>query len=419
MSMNPRIEIGEDGQSILWQRHLLTDVMESSRLDALTLEPLLNAAGTGSEMFKVEIGDSSVGWQWGRWSRVEIRAGDAGEAGPPQSYSPPHPTSLGWGELPVASAVELTFYGTDGLDAGCVKVAVPVTAAFGRGLVFTQPRGGNVEVRLPDARDSATCSVERLMLAPGEEFRPKGSPIVFRQGESQARVPVDLSFFGIIALIRTRRGQRKLLGYATYNGTKTSLPNLNRDEDARLFQRLRRWIEGGAHNARPQAHTATTNEEWLDNWPSNSRKRLRDLYEQAQRHLGVSGDGAYKVLREYPTGLARYLTLFHCGYKSSSSGAEKIIPPLDGGSFQAALKGVLPHLEGALSGLTAIEEKVWAIRHAENPNLAEAAAYAAGQGVSALQRALHLLEKRSQACAAWEARRTVNGSSHNSTSSSH
>jgi hypothetical protein len=404
--MTPLIEIGTSGQAILWQPHLLTDVMESRQLDDLTLEPILNPAGvSGAALFKVESKETSIKWAWGHWKRVEIRADQVNGLSAPLNYVQPQRPMIRWSELPASSAVELTFYGADEVAGGRVRIEVPDTATFGRDVEFRQLRRGTILVRLLNAKDSAGLSVERLKLGQSDEYKMRGSPIAFRQGESHLNVPVPGDFFGIIAVIRSRHQRRSLIGYAQYDGEKAILPNLSQPIDAEEFQKVRRWIEGDARSNQRRLHQDMAAEEWLDNWPLNSRKRLRHLSDQARRRFNLTVDDEHKELRAYPTGLLRYLALAHCGYASSSR--ERIIRLLNEGSFQAALDAVLPNLGGALAHLKSLEEKVWSVRHADNPNLVDAVTWAGNQGVAALERALHLLDKRSEARAAWEARQVA------------
>ncbi len=401
--MNPLIEIGINSQTILWQPHLLTDVMKARQLDELALEPRLNPAGTpGPALFKVESKESAIKWAWGQWKRVEIRAEQGNGLSAPQSYAPPQRPTVKWNQLLASRAVELTFYGADGVAAGCVRIEVPDTTAFGRDVEFGQPRGGAIVVRLLNTNDSTGLSVERLRLWERGEFRLKGTPIFFLPGELHARVPVPSDFFGIIAVIRNRHQRRSLIGYTHYDGAKTVQPNLIQPIDAEEFKTIRRWIEGDTRSNQQRLQQDMTADEWFNLWPLNSRKRLRHLSGQARRRFNLTVDAADKMLRAYPTGLLRYLALVHCGYESSRP--ENVIRQLNDGSFQSALSATLPHLGGALARLTSPEEKIWSVRHAHNPNLIETAMWAANQGVAALERALHLMDKRAEAQASWEAR---------------
>lgn len=405
--MNPLLEIGKDGQCILWQPHLLTAALATSQSDALlALEPVLNPAGvSGEAAFGGENNETSVRWDWAGWQRVEIRAEQANGLSAPLNYVQPQRPVVGWNELPAASAVELTFYSAEGVAGGCVKIEVPDTATFGRDVEFGQPRGGTIIVRLLNSRDSMGLSVEMLRLGQREGFKLKGSPLAFSPGQSQLSIPVPNDFFGIVAIVKNRHQRRHLIGYARYNGRKPIPPDLRQTRDAKEFQKIRRWIEGDDRSSPQRLHQEVATEEWLDNWPLNSRTRFRYLAEQARLHIGLTEDVAYKALRAHPTGLLRYLALFHCGYTSSSP--EKIVRLLNEGSFAASLNTALPNLGSALAYLQTPEEILWAVRQADNPHVAEAATWAGGQGVAALERALHLLDKRSEARAAWKARQAA------------
>lgn len=404
--MNPLVEIGKDGQCILWQPHLLAEALATDERHDLGLEPLLNQAGVSADLFKVESDHTSIRWEWGAWQRVEIGAEQGEGAGRPLTYTRAQAPTVGWRELPPADAVELTFYDTDDALGGRVKIEVPEAAHFGRDVEFSGPRGGAVWVKLLNSKNSGDLQVEWLRLDMRQSFKPKGEPIAFPAGETQIRVRVPSYFAtGHIAVVRSRRGRRQLIGYAHYHDASTNLvtPDLSRSEGVKEFQVVRRWVEGSAGAAPRRLGRDATAEEWLDNWPSASCKRLLRVSERARLCAEFAGRDARKLMRDYPTGLLRYLALRACGHPSAD--AAGIVRLLDGHSFAAALNVALPALGGALPLLAAPEERAWAVRHADNPNLAVAAGSAAGQGPRALARALHLLDRRAEACAAWEARR--------------
>jgi len=407
--MKPLVEIGKDGQCLFWQPHLLTEALAESRPphDDLALEPSPNPAGVSADLFNVRSDHAAISWSWGHWSRVEIRA-EAGEgAGAALAYANSQPPSVGWKELPSSGAVELTFYVADGAAAGCVKVEAPDAAGFGRDVEFSGARRGEVFVTLLNSKSTAGVTVERRTVGQLKEYPLKGEPVPFGSGQTRVCVPLPYYFFGIIAVVRNAGGRRRLLGYAQYNGREVTLPDLSEGLAAEELTDLRRCVERETGGGPPRPQREATADEWLENWPSVSRKRLGRLLEQARRRAGLAERDAYKVLRAHPAGLLRYLALSYLGYKSRSP--ERLIRQLDGSSFQAALNAALPGLGRALLQLGAPAEKGWAVRHAENTNVAEAAASAAGQGVSALERALHLLDVRSEARALWEARRGSSG----------
>jgi hypothetical protein len=147
-----------------------------------------------------------------------------------------------------------------------------------------------------------------------------------------------------------------------------------------------------------------TVEDWLGSWPSGSQHRLTNLYDRVRRHFSaLQLNGADELLRTYPTGLLRYLTLIECGLKAADP--PQLIRQLNGNNFQKSLNAALPALGAAIAALHDPNERIWAIRNAHNRNLATAVSEAKNDGLAALDRALHLADKRSEAIASWESRR--------------
>jgi hypothetical protein len=398
--MTSLIEIGKDQQCLVWQPHLLTEAMESRRWTDLMLEPVVNPGGGGAASVKIDCNDVSVKWVWGNWNRVEIGAANTEASGAARTYTRSQHSEAKWKELPAVRDVELTFYGAEGLTARA-KVEVPDVANLGRDVEFGQRRNGMVRVRLLNSKVHTNVTVELLRLSMESVYKPRGRPFPLQSGTSQASVPVPHDFFGVLAVVANRNGQRRLIGAADFDDRGRVTPQSPGDDE---LKKVRRWVESGVVNGRQAPRLALTAEEWLDNWPDNSRERLASLYQLARRHLESTGvAGADDLLRACPTGLARYLTLTQCGYESFTP--QNLIRQLNGGSFQSALNTELPVLSKALAVLNSPVERIWAIEHADNRNLAEVAASVRDLGIAALARELHLFDRRSEAIAAWEARR--------------
>jgi hypothetical protein len=402
------IEISQDGCAVLWQPHLLTDVMRARATDDLALEPVLLPPGDAATApFKVANSGSALSWQWGDWKAVELVAVQAGEASRARKVLPPQPPLVEWRDLPSCDAVEMTFYDA-GDTRGVVKVEASRVAVFGREVEFTQPRGGIVGVRLLDSVKGDGTQVERLIPSQEEGFRFRRASS-FRPGENFLRVPVADLGWGILAVVRRRRGRLLLLAYVHYDGEKNrvSLPDVSSRLGAAELQRLRRWFGEDTRGGRERGPEELTLEDWLDNWPGGARGRFERLVSHARARLGLDAEGAGRLLRACPTGLARYLALTLCGHVARN--AEQDIRRLDEGSFQAALGALSPRLAAALAELSVPEEKGWAVAHSHSPCLSDAVAWAGGQGTGALGRALHLFEKRGEAAADWAARARAGG----------
>lgn len=395
-------EIGKDGRAILWRPHPLTDAMEAHGAGAFAREPVLLRRGDpAAAPFKVATDGDGLSWKWGAWKKLRIADGRGGA----RTYSAAERPAASWADLPAGDSFELTFYDAGDKARGAVKIEMPRAAAFGRDVKFVQ-RGGAVVVSLLSRVERARVYVEVLEpgqtrdAALGQEALRRGL-VHFPQGETAVRVA--LTPFTIIAAVRNVGGRRELLGYVSYNGTDpVAGPNLSLAMDAELLEKVRGWVGEEAGAPRQDTGYELPPEEWLDNWPEASRSRLARLAEQAAARLSLSTPDAGRLLRDYPAGLARLLALAICGYTHPS--VEQGVRALNKGSFHEALGTLTPHLAAALSSLTSPEEKNWAVRHARHLCLEGAAAWAGGQGEPALNRALHLLEIRADAVAAWEVR---------------
>lgn len=390
------VEINKSRQTLVWRPHLLTDVMESKSLKELALEPVLDRPDTKRARIEISSDEISLRWDWGIWNRVEISVANAKVSAFSLTYAKSESSEVDWQQLPAGRDVELTFHGSNG-SIGRAKVQVPDTANFGRDVVFGSPSNGFVVLQV--GKETSCSSVVAHWLQPDMEnqYRPKGAPVVFPVGQLRATLAIPNNFFGILAVIAKQNNTRKLIAAADYKDNGSLVPHKSDNAHLRM---LRRFLHDSGWTEFVETEKASIHD-WLNSWPTDSQHRLGDIYNFALEHFATTE--ADDLLRHYPTGLLRYLALVRCGFKSSD--AQRLIRQLNNVDFKTSLKFVLPALGGALEVLSSPVEREWAIQHSGHAGLHEAAAEAANHGTKALARALHLVEKRHEAIAAWQLRR--------------
>lgn len=382
---------------MLWRRHLLTEVMKTMQVHDLTLEPVLNPPEAEDARVRIEKSNTSIKWEWGNWTRVDITVNQSEQVTVVRSYAVFQPPEAKWRDLPVVNEVEVRFRNDNGTTA-CAVLQVPELTNFGRDVEFGGWIQGSVQIRL--SQPVADARVEVELLRPGQHgtFKLKGDPKAFPAGERQLDILVPDDFFGIIAVVAKQHRSERLIAAADFNDYGEVVPQSIVND--RLQEVIDRRYSLAAKPKPPSL------EEWLRSWPSYSHHRLAALYDLIRQHFSKRQfilDDEY--LKAHPTGLLRYLTLIQCGFDSPDP--KKLIRRLNHNSFQKALNSAVPALGAAMTALRTPEEKIWAIQNARNPNLQEAVNEAKNEGVPALRRALHLADKRAEAIAAWQSRQTA------------
>lgn len=373
----------------------------------LALEPVLNPPEAEDARVRIENSNTSLKWEWGNWTRVDISTNHLNESTVVRTYVAFQSPEARWRDLPLANEVEVRFQNDNGTTV-CARMQVPELTNFGRDVEFGPWIQGKVRIRLSKPVAAATVEVELLRPSQYRTFKLKGIPKAFPRGEIQLDIPVPDDFFGIIAVVAKQHKSERLIAAADFNDNGEVIPQ------SIVNDRLQEMIES-RYRVAPQPEQPNL-EEWLGSWPSYSQHRLIALYNLARKHFAARQLTCKdEYLRTYSTGLLRYLTLIQCGFKSSDPG--KLIRRLNHHSFQKALNSVVPALGAVMAALRTPEEKIWAIQNAGNPNLQEAVGAAKNEGMAALRRALHLADKRVEAIAAWKSRQAASSISAGSTHS--
>lgn len=390
--MNSFTELGSDGQVLEWETHFLSDIMREQGFESLLMEPKLHSPEDFIEArLSFEKEDAGgVQWVWGEsWSRVEVSLYGTEDEQPLRHRRRGESSLLEWRHLPFCEAVELTPYDANSKAGVTVRFERPLTIT-GEAIDFYVDLN-TVVVRLVNYSRSADVCVELHTLTMNKELKPKGQPEFFRQRQQiELRIPEGL--FGYVVVTRRRNRRRYLLDYRSYRGGDSG-PLLKRDdEDER--ERIRREIEGSSPENVAQPRTSLNG--WLTHWPQRSRKRLEDLWRESVRLIRTQDSEITQTIQTTPAGLFRSIVLRHCGFASPLS-SEQSIRELNEGKFEEALARLSPTLVTVLETIRAPQEKMWAIRHAGEPRLAEVVRWAEHQGVAVLDCALKLVEIRAEA----------------------
>lgn len=389
------IERANNGQMIEWLRHLLSDVTSAQGLKALNFEPTLHniSAFADRRLIMNRNDQQGISWAWGIWGRVEARRYGAGGVAATTVYHRPKTSFISWREAPYAEAIELTPFDASDKPGVTIRIERPSTPDK-IGIEFTRSTSA-VKVQLPNYIPFTETYVGLFVIC-GNSFKAKGNRNVFN---ADGQITISLTTFrGVIAIIQRTNGDHwKLLDCREY---KDGLLHDGIDESGRTGRNEVQWndirtlVEGededGASDHPPELR------KWLAQWPARSRTNLEYLYEQARGLLQLEPTLAFHLLQRSPKGLQRAIVLLNCGLAFSVSNRE-LIAQLDYGKFRESLGGFVPTLSKALTMLSSSEEKQWAIRHAHDQHLVEAAQWAHTHGTRALDRALALTPLRAQA----------------------
>ena len=378
------IEIGKNGKTVCWKSHILTAATRSLGQPAFEFEPC--ACPAEASAFVTLNTGSSITWNWVATKRVEVVSAENQKT--IATFYPNQVPELTWKLVPENDDLELTFFGENEALA-CVKLEPPDAAHFGKSVHFGPIRNGHVTLRLLQVSQPDAFAVQLLGFK-HEGYR-RVATFRFPKGQPQLQVPISRDFFGFVAVVKTVASHRQLVAYADCDGDlgRVAAQTPENGMNDREFQKLRSAI---VETTQPNGEDNLSINEWLNNWPSGTKDRFRNIYAKASESGEFVAAEIVDLLTRFPLGLFRYLTLVGCGFRSSSP--RQMIAVLNEGQFDAALRSTLPQLAGALGSLTAPEEQVWAVSHAANQDLAAAATATAGQGLSALNRILHLLNQR-------------------------
>lgn len=381
------IELSDDGQILEWRRHFLSDVMGDMGLKSLVLEPALHSrdAHADRRMIIDMDNDQAVFWTWGaRWEKVEVRRYGTDGSNDLTTHHKGGPSSFSWQEVSNTEAVELTPY-----DAACksgVTVRIPRPASFDqRQIEFFQLLNDRVRVRLPKYVHYKNAHVRRYDIS-GNLFKLKESKPFDQDG--QVVLSLRRSHCVVAVVQKVALDKYRLLDCKGYNGR---LLPMGRNEEE--WGQISAMVEGRT-DATPSGEPEL--QRFLAQWPARSRARLHYLYEQAGRLFQFDPRTALQSLHRSPRGLLRTLVIYNCGLVVGTTPRETIAQ-LDYGKFSECLSGLMPVLSKVLTMLNSVAEKQWAIRHANDQALVEAAQWARDRGIGALDRALAMVELRRQA----------------------
>jgi hypothetical protein len=399
--MKSFIELGKGEQVIEWREHLLSDAMKARGLDGLAIEPELHPKEAfAASMLDYRSDGEGISWAWQRdkgqenkgpehWDHVYIEASDAKIPNLVRRVGKtPHVT---WREVNYCEYLELTPYLKTGVAGVTFRVERPLTVAAEE-IVFNKPlQGDPVRIELPNYTSTSDVIVQLFRQNTDHEFIREGRPITFNE-DGLAIVPYshlsDLRV-GVIAVIRRGRQRQLLLGYRAYWIYKKGDRRLGNGFDDDEWSRISLAVENREAKKAQADHGGV--DAWLEQWPTQSQKYLRELYQHAHQQMPVSA--AAQTLRNNPTGLLRSIVLGLYNFSAAGWGDQRI-RQLDDGTFEEALARLSPTLPSLLQSSSSPAAKEWVMNYANHPRVSDIVKWAAGGGVAALDMALALIDVR-------------------------
>lgn len=384
--MKSFLEIGPDGYVIEWREHPLTEAVLARASAGLDMEPVLHPPGSFTELqLTPKETQHKVCWTWGgRWARVDLRP--LGLSGPPMKVTRDQrdAPSVGWDELSFCDAVELTPYDAQGNAGATVRRERPLVLTS-QDIEYERVGSSKLRLRLRGRGPWQNLGV-RLRWTGGHRTPPQR----FNQ-DGIVDIPLrvqyrDDSFRGTIVVVHLRgEGERLVHCFGWLSKESREVSEEHRNE-------IRQEIEGGNLAAGPSAPAELYG--WLDQWPQKSRGRLQRVYEEAAHRFG--SDAAASHLRLSLAGLFRTVLLCNCGLEPEAA-LDQLIGHLNVGQWEEALGRISPQLPEALRAAPAAAEKLWVVANAQAAGLKEAVQWAGHHGVTALGRALDLVDLRRRA----------------------
>lgn len=385
-------EKGLNGKSLLWRSHLLSELFATG--ETLDMEPMIDPAlDVDKTPFNI-VPDREVSWQWDDWENAQLKLiyGHNGESEPLKHYNTHDESIIYFANLRKAVTYELTLYSP---KQGTNAVKFNLTADAFAASVEWMTAGDDLIVRIVDNIRIDGFRVETWRSSGGDLLRDESC--FFENGRSEIvlrfRDPQTSLYKQRFVTVSKQIGDGwKLLRYGAMgiHGVFSGAQGVT----AERLKRLQQLIEGEI----PTPVRESEPPDWLANWTNFSRRRFESLKALAEKTLQASASALERYLRNYPTGLVRYLILQRLGCQWIQKNPSQYITRLNQDDFLTALKICAPDFKDLLDNLPKEPAKrVWIIKNLSHLSLAEAVRRAGKNDFSALRRALHLLDVRDAA----------------------
>jgi hypothetical protein len=370
--MSGFVETSTEGLVLDWRPHLLEDLARHERLDVLALEPALRREERAPQnVLAVAADHRGLRWEWADWQVVELAAAERTIARGPGDA--PEAT---WGELGNARGVEVTPRRADGAF-GTTRLVERPRPRVG----FRPEHDDRVRIVVAGAPESARLRAELYELEADRTLRPAGRTcdLRWRGGEHSAAFAPGASFFGAIAVVESGDGYARLVDWRSWVESR-----LEGKEDAAVEASLRARVEGYRRRPAPAAPAQEPGGAFLA-WPRRSRERLAWLAARADWFSGEGPGAIERVTGTFRAVLLRELGTAEIGF------SRELAERLSAATFAVALGRLEPQLPAALEALHAPDSRLWVLRHAREPRLAEIVRLG-GDEVARLERARQVVD---------------------------
>jgi hypothetical protein len=380
-------EIGLDNQGLAWREHLFSNRMREVG-DAFDLiwEPIFDRSA-GKDIFSI-VQEKEVKWNWDDWEYAKKTFSGGKKIILESRIKRSESSSVQLSGTAGADTLEVTLYNEQG-QGQTVAVKQRLSDKVYENNIRFVMRNRDFLVIVEGGLPTENLLVEKYGLVRTQELERRGRASRFGDGNKTV-VPID-PFAEYLTVVKQIGQKRKMLQYSVFNGSEL-IPRSDWERE-----KLRAEIEGAPAASREASAKARNWDEWLDNWCGISQRRFLNLVLTACRKLNLSEAEARQMAQHYPTGLNRALVLHSLGCPFIKTKYWSVEDLNAGEDFLSSVGAIKKGLAKILEAMPTIEEKLWAIKEAENDCLEQALKNVTDVRLPVLRRELHLLEKRRNA----------------------
>lgn len=365
------------GEVLEWRPHLLSPEMELKDKPYLVHEPSWRKRDSlKGKLLDVSFTPGGLTWTWGEWTRLKldlfISDGFLDLGSQRQRRLSTETRGIAWEKLPPCDALELTPSDAAGASGLTMQVQRPPNLPW---IPFdfhyvSEPRHGiQIVPRRKAWLDRMELSAVALEQIGHGQFERK-TPVGLRR--DGGFLSLTYGFEGLIAVYGCIGKLRRLLDCTTVS----ELDERGRPKDPKDWELARKQVGAGACRVRP--------------WP----RRSAELQERIREEALAAGIPRREV--EDPRnlrGLHRFLVLRACPVAIEPPEKAKDVQALGREDDLRTLLSRLtsPQVLTSLDTIKSSNGRLWVLRNANHPDLAEIVTWAGAAGLSGLERAKELV----------------------------
>ncbi|MDQ3801750.1 MAG: hypothetical protein M3384_20185, partial [Acidobacteriota bacterium] len=351
------VEIGLDNQGLAWREHLFSDKMREIG-DAFDLiwEPIFDQSD-GKNVFSI-VPETEVKWNWGDWEYAKKTFSSGKTIVSESRMKYPENSAVQLIGAAGAATLEVTLYNERGQGQTAAVKQHLSDKVYENNINFGM-RGRDLLVIVGGGMSAENLLVEKYNLVKTQQLER-----VFASGfRGGNRIVIPDNPFGeYLAVVKQTGQKRKMLKCSAFNGNGSELIPISDEERKKLKVK----IEGAPLPTQTASAKTRSWDEWLDNWCGISQERFLRLVKTACRKLNLAETEARRLAQHYPTGLNRALVLHLLGCPFIKTKYWSVEDLNKGEDFLTSVGAVKKDLARILEAMPTIEEKLWAIKEAEN-----------------------------------------------------